>query len=95
VTSINEPATAVKVDGRWYLNKRPPPTPGNYWWWVRPAASVECIRLLWNVSVTLITPRPQDRCYRAAGRSVFVGDADSATYYVRSTRRSRVVRNIW
>jgi len=56
VTSINEPATAVKVDGRRYLNKRPPPTPGNYWWWVRPAASVERIRLPWNVSVTLIRP---------------------------------------
>jgi len=41
--------------------------PGNYRQWVRPAASVECIRLPWNVSVTLITHR-----------SFFVGDADSA-----------------
>jgi len=40
------------------------PTPGNYWQWVRPAASVECIQLPLNVSVTLITSRPHDRRYR-------------------------------
>ena len=35
------------------------------------AASVECIRLPWNASVTLITRR-------LSRRSLFVGDADSA-----------------
>ena len=40
------------------------PTLGNYWQWVRPAASVECIHLPWNVSVTLITSHPHDRRYR-------------------------------
>jgi len=49
---------AFKVDGRGCLNKRHRPALGNSWQWVRPAASVECIRLPWNVSVTLITPRP-------------------------------------
>jgi len=44
--------------------------PGNYRQWIRPAASVECIRLPWNVSVTLITRR-------LSRRSLFVGDADS------------------
>ena len=35
-----------------------------------PAASVECIRLPWNVSVTLITSRP-------SLSHLFIGDADS------------------
>ena len=76
MTSINEPATAYKEDGRGCLNKRPPSHTG-------PAASVECIGLPWNVSVTLITPRP----------SVSLMVTQIARR--RTTRRlSRVVRNI-
>ena len=53
--------------------------------WMHPPA-LEC--------VTLITSHPHDRRYRGTGRSVFVGDSDSATCYIRTTRLSRLVQNI-
>jgi len=67
---LNEPATAFKVDGRGCLNKRPPPHTGQLPV-VGTSASVECIRVPWNVSVTLITRR-------LSRRSLFVRDANSA-----------------